>query len=68
MNLNIYIILYSPHSRVKYTTQHISENCGISMIEEPRLIKIAYGKYEETPKKCEAFMEAKKQFVSNYKT
>lgn len=68
MNLKIDVILYSPLSRAKDTAKHISEICGVSMVEEPRLIEIAYGKYEKTPKNCEAFMEAKKQFVSNYET
>lgn len=64
--LKIDIILYSPLSRAKDTAKHISEICGIKMIEEPRLIEQAFGEYEGTPKNCEAFMNAKKQFLSRY--
>ncbi len=66
MNLKIDVILYSPLLRAKDTAKHISEICNVQMIEEPRLIEQAFGKYEKTPKSCEAFMQAKKQFVSNY--
>ena len=60
------VILYSPLSRAKDTAKHISEICDVPMIEEPRLIEQSFGKYEGTPKSCEAFMEAKKQFLSRY--
>ena len=68
MNLKIDTILYSPLSRAKDTAKHISEICEIPMVEEPRLIEISFGKYEKTPKNREAFIDAKKQFASDYET
>ena len=59
-------ILYSPLSRAKDTSLHISEITGIPAKEEMRLKEQNFGKYESTPRNGEEFKEAKKQFLNRY--
>lgn len=60
-------ILYSPLSRAKDTALIISELTGVPAREEPRLFEQNFGKWEGTsPRRSEAFTEAKRCFVSSY--
>lgn len=60
-------ILYSPLSRAKDTALIVSELTGVSAREEPRLFEQNFGEWEgKGPRRSEAFMEAKRCFISSY--
>lgn len=63
---NIDEILCSPLIRAYDTAKYISENSGIPLKVEPRLIEQNFGKYEGTPRDGEEFKLSKASFANNY--
>lgn len=56
-------ILHSPLERARNTAKHISEETGIPMREEPRLIEQHFGCFEGTPRDSEEFLRARVRFA-----
>lgn len=63
------MILFSPLQRAADTAQLISDITGIPAKVEPRLIEQNFGIWEGTsPRKSEAFQQAKQNFICSYGT
>ncbi len=67
-NIKIDRILYSPLMRAKDTAFIISDITGIPAEVDNRLIEQNFGEFESTPRNGEAFRQAKKKFINNFKT
>lgn len=60
------LMIVSPMKRAQATAKIVAEKCNVPIITDERLIEQNYGIYEGEDRKCEGFLNNKRNFAYKY--